>query len=291
MDQPPPDTPTPPGVASATSAPTNSTPVDAAPAEAAAASSETPNSIAFDTAPPTAATVPVDYTSHHSEPKRTSNRGLIVGVSCLTILLATCIIGLVYWISSGVRGTELNVALWQTRRFSYLRDPFSHRQLTAIEHDTGGFTLDAAIVPHVQGGPIAPSVRWDLVEISHGAGLQRGDAHILIQYLTAGNTGGKPYWTEWTDKHATAAPILWAAVRDAVHLQRYDSLPDIFETARTETEPGPLKLALDKIMHTVSLNEARARLAANDQAGAQRAAKLGLRYGDSEELRGIAPQE
>jgi hypothetical protein len=161
--------------------------------------------------------------------------------------------------------------------------------LTNIEHTMkGSFSLDAQIAPHISGGPIQPSrPRWDLINIHRGARFGEGDARILLRYLQTTDTMGNSYWATWTSQNPKSAPIFWAAVRDAVHLPRYDRLPEIFDAARVHRDPATLKSALDKIMLGLAVDEAKARIAANDTRAARRAATMGLTYGESSVLQSL----
>lgn len=225
-----------------------------------------------------------------------SNRGLVIFWSCVTVFIFILAGGLVYWISATITGREFDVVSWQTRDFSYRRDPFTHRQLSNIVHETSRIVaVDATIAMYIVGGPISPTPqRWDLVEISRGNSSVLGDASVLVEYLTATDSSEKEYWVEWTVNNAAAAPSFWAAVRDAIHLPRprYDRLPDMFEAARAETNPAALKATLQSMMSAIALEDTRAHLAAGDTAAAQRTARLGLTYDESDELRAVlGPEE
>ncbi|MGN6547974.1 MAG: hypothetical protein ACTHK7_23270 [Aureliella sp.] len=196
---------------------------------------------------------------------------------------------LVYLSASWVSGTEFDAVNWASRDFEFMRDPITETQLTSIKHSSGGFTLDASIAPLIAGGPARPALpRWDLVTIHRGMSSATGEAHILLEYLQASDYQGQNVWIEWTRSHGKAAPILWAAVRDAVHLERYDRLPEIFDQVRVDDDPKALKAALAKIMLGVAVDEAQTQMKAGDKAAARLAALVGLSYGHSDELRSLA---
>lgn len=196
---------------------------------------------------------------------------------------------MVYLAASWVSGTEFDAINWTSRDFEFMRDPITETQLTSIKHSSGGFTLDTSIAPLITGGPARPALpRWDLITIHRGMSSATGEAHILLEYLQASDYQGQNVWIEWTRSHRKAAPIFWAAVRDAVHLERYDRLPKIFDQVRVDDDPKVLKAELAKIMLALAVDEARARAKAGDQTAARRAALVGLSYGHSEELRSLA---
>lgn len=208
----------------------------------------------------------------------------------MIFLVAAGIFGLAYAIAATISGREFSAVNWTTREFSFMRDPFSETQLTNIQHNSGRFSVDPAIAPHIAGGPARPMTpRWDLVEIYRGMSPGKGKAHILLEYLQTLDHQNDNYWVEWTNSHPKAAPILWGAVRDAVHLERYDRIPEIFDQVRVDDDPKALKDALAKIMLALSLEEARVRVKAGDQAAVRQAARVGLSYGESEELRKLTP--
>ncbi len=211
--------------------------------------------------------------------------GAIVG---LGILLC------VFWLTGSVSGREFNPSTWATRSFTYTRNPFTMDQWSGIEHDAFGLTLDADILKLVTApGPIPPpSTRWDLWDIRSGSGVGVGEARILWTYLYAPDSRTGTFWTRWTHENPTAAPVLWSAVRDCVHLPRYDQLPAIFEVARTHTDSSELKRAIEPIMVRMSLETGRSSLKAGDKAQATRAGKLGLEYiSDSKSAEGVELSE
>lgn len=213
---------------------------------------------------------------------------LWLSAALLSIVLAVIVL-LFYWAGASVSGVELDATTWQTRRFEFLRDPFTDTQLTNVRHtQSGQFTLDPAIAVHIGGGPIRPrQPRWDLVSIHRGARSGQGDARVLLRYLRATDSSNDLYWVKWTSDHPQAAAILWRAVRDVVHLERYDHLPEIFDAARVDDQAGKLRARLQQIMLAAAGDEAQKRIAAGDRASALRAATLGVTYGQSPELQAV----
>ena len=201
------------------------------------------------------------------------------------LLLATVLIA-AYFAAGVVGGVELDVTTWKTRQFQFFVDPFTDYQLTYVYHDsTDEFVVDPAIAVHIVGGPGRPgSPRWDLVSIYRSIRLGTGEARILMDYLQIRNRENELTWVAWTNENPTAAPFLWSAVRDAVHLRRYDRLHDIFDAARIHRDPKLLKSDLDKIMLDLAIDEVGRRKKAGDAKAAVEAAKVGLAYGDSPDL-------
>ena len=208
----------------------------------------------------------------------------------LTVFLfIACILGVIYWATAYVTGHELNATTWQVRRFTFLRDPFTETQLTLVRHDNStGFVLDPSVAGYIVGGPIAPAgTRWDLIDITGGARSGEGEAAILLKYLEVRGPTYDEIWGAWTLDHPKAAALLWRAIRDTVHLPRYDRLPELFDAARMHTDVEELKRALDKIMVAIALQEAERQTVAGDLPAARRAAVMGLTYGDSAKLQSL----
>ncbi len=105
-----------------------------------------------------------------------------------------------------------------------------------------------------------------------------GQAQILLDYLSALDSENNYFWLTWTDKNPKAAPVLWSAVRDCVHLPRYDRLPELFETARSTTEPEKLKLKLKELMLDIAQDEAQLQASLGNAEGKSRAEKLVNEY-------------
>lgn len=231
-----------------------------------------------------------DSQRHDAPAAPGGSRRWVFWLTGLMAFLVVALVGtLIYWAAASVSGEEFNVVTWQVRSFEFMRDPLTDTQLTSIRRKIKtSFTLDPAIAAHIAGGKIAPrQPRWDLVHIARGTKFGLGDATILLRYLEATDASNDLYWVAWTNEHPKAAPILWGAVRDAVHLARYDRLPDLFDAAREAVEPEPLRAAIDKTMLALAEEEARALLAADDRLQARRVATLGLSYGQSNALQAV----
>jgi hypothetical protein len=192
---------------------------------------------------------------------RTAKGWLFWLVVAMILLLVATVATLVYWGASSVSGLELNAVTWQVRRFQLLRDPFTDTQLTNIKHDSSGqFSPDASIAIHIRGGPHSLRVpRWDLISINRGVIPGKGDARILLEYLNANDASGNNFWVAWTTANPACAPHLWGAVRDAVHLGRYDWLPKIFDAARVHKDPSALKAALAEVLSALTVDEAQTK--------------------------------
>lgn len=207
-------------------------------------------------------------------------------VSFTVFLFVVAISSLIYMATAYVMGYEVNATTWQVRHFSFFRDPFTETQLSLIKHSTSTqHVLEPAIATHIVGGPIRPTTaRWDLMHINRGARSSAGEAAILFTYLDTRDQSFNKTWDEWTLANPQSAPLLWSAVRDVVHLPRYDRLPEVFDAVRVHSDPGNLKMALDQIMADIALDEAKSQADAGDKRAAKRAAIMGLSYDESPEL-------
>ncbi len=200
---------------------------------------------------------------------------LVFGLICLLIILV-----IVLWTLGLTAGREFDAGTWSFRRFTFIRNPLTGKQFTGITRNAD-FSVPANIISHTAGGPLAPGVRWDLVEIYRGPTRYGGEAHILLDYLSALDQRNNYYWDEWTKANPKAAPHLWAAVRDCVHLPRYDRLPEIFEAARATTQPVELQAKLKQIMLDIAQDEADFQTASGNEPAKQRAEKLMQAYQSS----------
>ena len=203
-------------------------------------------------------------------------KALIIWSSVGLVFLLMMVL-LVLWVLGTTYGREFDAGAWTFRKYSFLRNPITGRQLTGIEH-TSDFTVPTNIKGLVAGGPLAPGTRWDLVEISATAGTARGQAHVLLDYLSAFDRQNNFYWETWTTQHGTAAAILWPAVRDCVHLPRYDRLPELFDAARTTVDPMQLKAKLDQLMLDIAEDEIKFQTAAGNSEAVKRATILKNAY-------------
>jgi hypothetical protein len=211
-----------------------------------------------------------------SAPSKRASKWLIfwIVIGSLSILL---IAFAVVMIAGSTNGREFDVNTFTFRRFSFLSNPITGGQITGIARE-GDFAVSGAIVSHIKPGPLTPGTRWDLVEMNKGLSSCRGQAYVLLDYISALDQQGNYYWDKWSTDHPKAAPILWSAVRDCVQLPRYDRLPEIFEAARTEFDPTKLDAALDKIMIAIAVDEAQLQATLGNEPGKQRAELLKAAY-------------
>lgn len=193
---------------------------------------------------------------------------LILGIVFLLIVLT-----IVLWSLGYTVGREFDASTWTFRRFTFVRNPLTGNQFSGINRNND-FAVAPKILTYISGGPLAPGTRWDLVEIYKGPSRYGGQAHILLDYLSALNQKNNYYWEDWTNEHPKAAPIFWSAVRDCVHLPRYDRLPELFETARTITDPVELKSQLNNRMLDIAQDEIELQTAAGNLEAKERAEKL-----------------
>ncbi len=213
------------------------------------------------------------------QPSRKANRwtGMALFFVGLGILVLLVVAFFAFWIVGLTHGREFDAGSWTFRNFTFVRNPLTDKQFSSI-YRTTDFSVPTSILPLIAGGPLSPGTRWDLVEISKGTFRSSGEAQVLLDYLSALDQQNNYYWENWTSKHPKAAPILWAAVRDCVHLQRYDRLPEIFESARSTTKPDKLSAKLKQIMLDIAGDEAKLQTALGNDQARQRAEKLAAAY-------------
>lgn len=197
--------------------------------------------------------------------------------TCIGLGCALCLTLFLLWMVGITHGREFDAGSFTFRSFTFVRNPFTGGQLTGIHH-TADFPVPTSITPHITGGPLAPGSRWDLVELYKGPSYCLGEAQVLLDYLSALDQQNNYFWDHWTTQHPKAAPVLWSAVRDCVHLARYDRLPEIFEAGRATTDPAKLKSMLTKIMLDITADETKLQTELGNDARKKRAQQLAEAY-------------
>jgi hypothetical protein len=156
-------------------------------------------------------------------------------IACISML--GCAV--VYFQSTLVSGTELNARNWELREFSFRRDPFTNRQISAIRYRPARYNgawvvqtdeLVSAPEPSIASklSPSAGADRWDLVRIVNSTESE-GPALILVELLGAGEYQFSSYWVDWTTREPVKSTILWPAAQKLVASGDYVLLPDLFE--------------------------------------------------------------
>lgn len=206
------------------------------------------------------------------------------------LMCAICVTLVVLWMIGITHGREFDAANWTFRSFTFVRNPFTGKQVTGIQRSSD-FPVPPTITALVRGGPLAPTTRWDLVELYKGPSHCVGEAQVLLDYLSALDQENNYFWDHWTTAHPKAAPVLWSAVRDCVHLPRYDRLPEIFEAARATTDPAELKSRLTEIMLAIIEDEKKLQTELGNDAAKKRAQSLADAYLKPSEKSGVKPSE
>ena len=221
----------------------------------------------------------------------------VVVLTLFGMLLA----GTIYLQASQVVGVELNARNWALRQFSFRRDPFTGTQLTGIRYEptrqyattwgstTGiGFSsLQSTIAVHLDEA--STKDRWDLVSLADSGLPEEGRASILVELLDVRSPSGNNYWATWTNDHPTKAKLFWPAVHHRVAANAYAEVPAVFELAiaeATEDDDNFTHRLNAQMLNSLS-NQAELLLEVGSEPEAKRAAQLGLRYGDNEELQRI----
>jgi hypothetical protein len=207
-------------------------------------------------------------------------------------VFALLALGLGYFQSTLVTGTELNTATWELRDFSFRRDPFSNIQLTGISR-TASKQFDSWVsTAPAPTAKISPSIakylkartnaRWDLVRLG-GSVSSTGGATILVDSLEARSQGGE-FWPKWSSDHPNRANLLWPAVQDLVEFGLYAQLPKCLELAMIDSTLADFKHALEREVQSCLLVLCRRLKAQGHADDASIAARVGLNYGHSSEL-------
>ena len=215
----------------------------------------------------------------------------IILLSCVAVFF----LGLFYYQATKVSGIEINVRDWSVREFSLRRDPFTGTQLYGIRYSSEvyeGLAWDE--IPESLKCDLSGSIRthlnlqtnqadrWDLILLEPGR--QEGDAKILFDLLNAYDSNYDCFWVSWSDDHKKEAAIFWPAAQDLVNLKFYSLLPGLFQLALPSGDDYDLKAAIDDYMTDQIAAQCKLLLKAGLESKCQESAKVGLAYGDSEQL-------
>ncbi len=157
----------------------------------------------------------------------------------LVVLIATLVFG-------RQLGQEFSPHLFARRDFYYYQIPLLGIQVTPVYRSDATNSLETYL--QTRGsipGTTLENPRWDLVTVIAGISKPvRGDAEILCRYLEALDQRGDLYWRQWSIRHPAAARVLWPLVAFAARQQLYVFVPDLFELADREVDPGRLAAGL-----------------------------------------------
>ncbi len=205
--------------------------------------------------------------------------------------MAILFLGLIYYQSTLVTGTEFNVRTWELRQFHFRRDPFTNHQWSGVSHSPASrgdpwsavakqltSTIDPAIGKLLSTSNSVPD-RWDLVTIST-ARYQTGDAVVLVNLLSAVTPDHDRFWIGWSKDQSAKAKILWPAVQDLAQFELYAKLPPLFEMALSDLDETQFRQAVEGRLQQ-SLLDAASR---QPSEVAAEMARVGLTYGDHSEL-------
>jgi hypothetical protein len=216
---------------------------------------------------------------------------LFVGSSSLVVL------GIAYFQSTYVSGTEFNAATWEIRDFAFRRDPVTNAQFTGVSHratekfrgrsastDSWSKLVGPEISAYFKSGSNQPP-RWDLVRLHtvSKTSVSAGNASILVELLSARDRQYNDFWSTWSVNHPTLAARLWPAVQDLVEFGLYASLPELLELAVVHSKPSDFQVALNEHVQAVFLRHCE-RLAADGDSAVSRAAQTALTYGEHPEF-------
>lgn len=160
-----------------------------------------------------------------------------VGIACL----------LAYASATAVQGVEFNVDNWQTRSFSFRRDPFTNRQLTAVKHagaySNATWSVNATETGSILNNSIAKYLkptnrqtgRWDLVYITDG-NMHEGPASVIYELLETRTGNFDSYWVKWSDENPKKAAKLWPAFAQLCKLKLYAAMPAIARLAQRDSD-------------------------------------------------------
>jgi hypothetical protein len=174
----------------------------------------------------------------------------IAGWTFLGILGTTLAVFIATITFGAVHGIEFCPQTFERRSYSYFELPIVGWQVTGERHeDLTGDTEKTVTSKSYVTPPSGGKQDWHVLVGSKGTRLrQPGDAGILVKYLDATDVGSNLRWDHWTLEHDEQAKVLWPAVQQLALAQRYVFVPDLFDLAKTISDPADLKAAIDRLL-------------------------------------------
>lgn len=208
----------------------------------------------------------------------------------LISIAAFLLVVFVYYQSTYVSGTEIDVRSFRMRNFAFRRDPFTNLQLTGVKYSsydssslwnswTSHSTIDSAIQAQLTA-PVRKN-RWDLV--GYDQSFIDADAQILIDLLSVQDAKYEFAWLVWTKDNPKKARVFWPAVQTLAQMNAYQLLPDLFEIAISDNSANELHLATSSYMAT-SLSELSSKIKDTEKERAAEMAAVALTYDNAQPL-------
>lgn len=204
--------------------------------------------------------------------------------------------GFIYYLSTYVSGTEVEVRSWRLRSFSFRRDPFTNFQFTGVTHEasqpsslwttqTNFSSIDPSI--QVRLSSKLPASRWDLVQYDQS--FVTGDAKVLINLLSMRDASYDLVWAKWTKDNPQKAAVLWPAAQLLVYWNAYANLPSLFEIALLDVNQSEFKEEVDLFMLQTVTPMVERLSHEGDTDSAKSLAESSIRYGTNDILQAAAP--
>lgn len=150
-----------------------------------------------------------------------------------------------------VEGTEFAPTHFTSRTFSFWELPLVHLQISPIRREPEMTPVTNYLrSQNLVSVPKQPPGQgeWHLVEIRRGIGLSSpADAEILTSYLKLEDAKG-PIWEQWSTQHPSAARVFWPVVQRLAERELYILLPELFEIASRQSNPGQLSAEIDRYL-------------------------------------------
>jgi len=162
-----------------------------------------------------------------------------------SLLYSTYLFGL-------VSGEEFAPETFQRRNFHYYQIPLLRIQVTGIRRTDITDALERKIASNEildlpKTRPLNdPTLRWDVVMARRSSIVPTyGDARILCRYLDSQDAGGSNVWMDWTTANPKLARVVWRHVHAMAVHELYVLIPELFELARTATDPDQLDTEIE----------------------------------------------
>jgi hypothetical protein len=172
-----------------------------------------------------------------------------LGWSLFGLLLGGGLLYVLTLMFGTVNGTEFCPETFERRHYHYVQLPLVHLQITGEDNkDTSGATeIYVTSQPYfTKKSPAKP--QWHTITAQRGARTQKGDAHLLVEYLDAKNSDDYHRWVKWSEDYPKLAAELWPAVQKLAEARQYVAIPDAFDLAKAADDPVALKQQLGALL-------------------------------------------
>lgn len=181
----------------------------------------------------------------------------MVGLLLIGLVLTVMAVVFSTFVLGRVNGEEFSPDNFTRRTFSYFEVPLLGLQVSPIYRNDRTNSLESFLTT----GKLVKEIkttddqrRWDLVVAARGSDSQdqqmlgQGDARILCSYLDAEGPKKDSIWLDWSKQHPALAKLLWSTVAKLARQELYPFIPELFDAARSTTDPAALRQRMDELL-------------------------------------------